>query len=119
VNAVAVASRDGEARKALAQYLEAAGFSVDQFDQPPRARPQWSLVWLTEREAHARVIDAVITSWLDEPRVWRVVVVTWRPVALRPHAERYGVRLAVLAPPVFGWNIVDPLRGGDGGPEAA
>ncbi len=116
---VALVSHDRREREALARYLEAAGFHVKQFDQPPRARPDWSLVWVTEREIHARVVETVVASWLAEPRVWRIVVVTWRPVVLRPLVEQHGVRLVVLAPPVFGWNIADPLRGGDGGPEAA
>ena len=119
MSVIALASRDPHEREALARYLEAAGFQVTQFDQPPRARPGWSLVWLTEREIHARVVETVVSSWLSEPRAWRIVVVTWRPVVLRPLVEQHGGRLVVLAPPVFGWNIADPLRGGDGGPEAA
>jgi hypothetical protein len=116
---VALASGDPRVRKELAAYLEAAGFRVEQFDQPPRAQPGWSLVWLAERDVHARVVETVATTWLTAPHTWRVVVVTWRPVVLKALADAHGTRLAVLAPPVFGWQVVDPLRGGDGDPEAA
>ena len=117
--AIALASGDARMRRELARYLEEAGFEVRQFDQPPRMQPGWSLVWLTEREVHARVVESVVTTWLASPDTWRVVVVTWRPIVLRPLADLHGTRLTVLAPPVFGWQVVDPLRGADGGPEAA
>jgi hypothetical protein len=117
--AVALASQDTRAREALAQYLKSVGFTVKQYGDPPRALPGWSLVWLTERESDSQEIERTLEAWLDEPEVWRVVVVTWRPAALRSLGERHGVRLAVLVPPVFGWNVADPLRGTDGGPEAA
>jgi hypothetical protein len=105
-------------RSDLARYLAAAGFAVHEFDQPPGPEASWSLVWLTERDVHARVVETVVASWLDVAATWRVIVVTWRPVVLRELVEAHGGRLVVLPPPVFGWQVVDPLRGTDG-PEAA
>lgn len=111
---VALASQDPRLRGELARYLVDAGFEVQEFDQPPRPHGMWALIWLTERELHARVAETVVGAWLGHGRVRRVVVVSWHPTALRALADRHRTHLVVLPPPVFGWQVVDALRADDG-----
>ena len=115
---VALASTDRRTRVELARYLAAAGFEVHEFDQPPRPHGIWSLVWLADRELHTRVAETVVRDWLAGGASRRVVIVAWRPTALRELVEQHHPRLAVLPPPVFGWQLVDALRADDRGPEA-
>ena len=116
---IALVSQEPRLRGELARYLGDAGFEVDEFDQPPRPRGIWSLVWLTERDLDPRLAESVVVAWLGQAADRRVVIVTWRPTVLRGLVERHGARLSVLPPPVFGWQVVDALRVFDPGPEAA
>jgi hypothetical protein len=117
MNTLALASRDRKVRGELARYLEAAGFVVAEHDAPPRVRPS-SLVWLTDPSSDPDEIATTASVWLAAG-VQHVVIVTWRPAMLRPLCDAHGARLAVLPPPVFGWQVVDALRADDGGPTAA
>jgi hypothetical protein len=57
-----------------------------------------------------------VRSWIKLTRAPRVVVVTSRPAALRELLLAHTARLAVLAAPAFGWDVVDALRANDSGP---
>ena len=117
---VALASFDRSTRAELARYLEASGFGVAQSELPPEAFGGGSLVWLAERDLEADVAETVVTSWLARGPRHRVVIVTWRPAALRELLDRHPSRMFVLTPPVFGWQVVDALRAsGPGEPSAA
>jgi hypothetical protein len=117
---IGLASLDARVRDELAHYLTDAGFEVSQFELPPRPTSLWALVWLAERDVQTRTVERVVGSWLRPGHGRRVVVVTWRPAALRALVDQHEGRLLVLPPPVFGWQVVDALRSTDrGGPEAA
>jgi hypothetical protein len=108
---VALVSGERRMRASLAQYLEAAGFEVRPYERPPRPpRRPWVLLWLTERGADAGTVAVAVQRWLAVRTRHRVVVVTWRPVAFVAALAAHPGRLQVLAPPVFGWQLVDALR---------
>lgn len=106
---VSLAASDRKLRHELAQYLEGAGFRVDELDTPSDPDAARALVWLTDRGDDPRAIAATVTSWL-EIGAPRIVVVAWKLAMLRALHEAYGARLAILPPPVFGWQVVDALR---------
>jgi hypothetical protein len=104
---VLLVSRDATARAELARYLANAGFDVCELDRPPASHDAASLVWLAERDDDAEV--SVVESWLAAGD-HLAVIVSWRKPALRSLVERFQDRLVVLAPPVFGYQLVDALR---------
>jgi hypothetical protein len=104
-NGVFLIARDGGE---LARYLENAGFEIRELDRPPTVHEASSLVWLTERDDEPDV--AIVEAWLDGGVDRRAIVVTWRKPALRALVDRFQDRLVVLAPPVFGYQLVDALR---------
>jgi len=106
---VVLASSDASARRDLARYLEGAGFEVHELDRPPTTHDAPSLVWLTGRDDDPDI--TVVEAWLDASAERCAVIVTWRKAALRSLLDRFADRLVVLASPVFGYQLVDALRG--------
>jgi hypothetical protein len=107
---VVLVARDASARGDLARYLAGAGFGVRDIDPAELAVPPdtGSLVWLVDRDVDPD--GELIESWLAGAADRSAVLVTWRKSALRALIERFADRLVVLAPPVFGYQLVDALR---------
>ena len=97
----------------LGRYLEDLGFDVVFVRLPARARRTGTLVWLAERDVDERVLVDAVGSWLGALPKLRAIVVTEHPARLRGTFAQRATRVRVLAAPVFGWQLVDALRGGD------
>ncbi len=109
---VTVAAADAAARAELARYLEGAGFAVHAGARPPAPRaPAGSLVWVTDDDDAPADVVRALAAWLRAAPRGHVVVVTWHLAALRPAVEALGPRALALPAPVFGWTVVDALRG--------
>jgi hypothetical protein len=104
-----LAATDRKLRRELARYLEGAGFTVEELDSPSDPDATRSLVWLTDRRDDPKAIAAMVSAWL-EIGAPRIIVVAWKLTMLRALYEAHGARLAVLPPPVFGWQVIDALR---------
>lgn len=109
---IALVSREGEARIALAPYLRKAGFDVHESDELALPSSFTALVLIFEHALSGDMLYATVRSWLKLTKAQRVVVVTWKPAALQSLAAAHE-RLVVLPAPVFGWQIVDVLRARD------
>ena len=105
---VVLVSADASSRGDLARYLAGAGFDVREVDPAAELGAAGSLVWLAD--AGDEPDSTVIESWLAAAAERCAVIVTWRKAALRALVDRFAERLAVLAPPVFGYQLVDALR---------
>jgi hypothetical protein len=105
---VVLVSRDATSRSDLATYLAGAGFAVHELDEPPSHDSARSLVWLTERDVEP---CGAVETWLANGEERSAVIVTWRRPTLLALVKRFADRLVVLAPPVFGYQLVDALRG--------
>jgi len=104
---IVLVARDATSRSALATYLAGAGFAVHELDEPPSHDSARSLVWLTDRDVEP---CASVESWLANGAERSAVIVTWRRSALLALIKRFADRLVILAPPVFGYQLVDALR---------
>jgi hypothetical protein len=115
---VTIVADDERGRADLAGYLQRSGFDVRLLDRKLRAsHVAPSVVWLTERNGDPSTVAEAIDAWLGASDGRCAVVITWRPSAFRALHELHGVRIAVLAAPVFGWQVVDALRASHhGGP---
>lgn len=105
---VALVAGADEHRSDLTQYLANAGFEVHPCEALAVAASFGAVVWLAGDGAHDLV--ARVRSWLRSTRPHRIVVVTFRPAALRALAAASPGRVVVLPAPAFGWDLVDALR---------
>jgi hypothetical protein len=106
---VALVGSAGDPRATTAAYLKNAGFDVHVYVELAVPTAFDGLVLLRDSDGDA--IAPQVRSWMKTARSLRVVVVTSKPFELRDVATMFGSRLAVLAAPVFGWEVVDALRG--------
>jgi hypothetical protein len=107
---IALVSLDTSSRGALAQYLRDAGFEVHEHDELAIPKSYSALILLAEKDLPGDMLRAHVRTWIELARARRVIVVTARPAALKELRLRHGTRLAVLAAPAFGWEVVDLLR---------
>jgi hypothetical protein len=105
---IAVISSDGATRGALAGYLRGAGFDVHECSELELASGFGALVVISQHGAEALVAE--VRALIKTTKSQRIVVVTARPSALKPLLATHAARLAVLAAPAFGWDVVDALR---------
>ena len=94
----------------LAKYLRESGFDVHVCEELAIGSAFSSLVLL----AHEMPADAVrsrVRRWLKGASTRKIVVVTPRPAAFEQMRAAHHERLFVFAPPIFGWDVVDVLRG--------
>lgn len=107
---VALVAAAGEPRRAIAAYLQRAGFEVQECDELAIPSSFEALVMISDHAtAETLVTDA--GKWLKRTKHGqRVVVVTSKPAVLKPLTTLHGDRLHVLPAPVFGWDLVDALR---------
>ena len=110
---VALVSRAGETRTALADYLTNAGFEVHPCDELDAPAAFGALVWIGAHGESSEAIEGAVRSLMKLAKTQRVVVVTSRPRALAELVASHGERLHVLPAPVFGWSLVDALRAGE------
>jgi glycerophosphoryl diester phosphodiesterase len=103
---VAIVASTSDNRSTAAAYLKSAGFDVHVYVELAVPSSFDGLVLLDDDD---RVV-AQVRSWIKASRSLRVIVVTAKPAALRELAATHPARLAVLAAPVFGWQLVDALR---------
>jgi DNA-binding response OmpR family regulator len=108
---VALVSVRDRARTVLAEYLRNSGFDVHQCEDLAIGSAFPALILLTH-EMPVDDVRARVKAWM-KPAKTRVVVVTPKPSALDELRTLYPDRLAVFPPPVFGWDVVDALRGID------
>jgi len=102
---VALVARDPETRARLAGYLQDAGFRVrDATADASRT------VWVIDKEQDPRAIIEQIRPWLDVRDARYAVIITWRPTTVRDAIGNDELRLSILVPPVFPWQLVDALR---------
>jgi len=94
----------------LVRYLEDVGFDVRPFRTPLGAPREGTLVWLTGQGTDERMVIETLRVWLGAKLKLRAIVVTDRPVRMRPAAEDARGRVVLLPAPVFGWQLVDALR---------
>lgn len=101
-------AQDPRSRTGLAGYLQRSGFEVRTLAAIPHGgRATRVLVWLTDLADGAGAIDA----WLAADGARRAIAVTARPAAFAALRAAHPGQLAVLPAPVFGWQVVDALRG--------
>jgi hypothetical protein len=109
-----VALVSSELRPELVGYLRDVGFAVRAFRAPLAAPREGTLVWLTEPDIDDRLVADTVRIWLGAKVSLRVILVSDRPVRLRDAAIDPRGRVQVLPAPIFGWQLVDCLRGRPG-----
>ena len=105
---VALIGSASDNRSTTAAYLKSAGFDVHVYVELGVPTGFEGVVLL--REGDGAAIAHQVRAWMKTARSLRVVVVTPKPFELRDVAATFGERIAVLAAPVFGWQVVDALR---------
>lgn len=111
---VALVAAADDQRLKLARYLGEAGFEVHLHEELTVATSFGAVVWLAgdggDGGDGGDVLVARVRSWLRSTRPRRIVVVTFRPSALRGLAAAHPERVILLPAPAFGWDLVDALR---------
>lgn len=97
----------------LARYLRDAGFAV-RTSELLRAKGEDAVVWLTEADVDDHLVCAEVRDWLAAKPTAVTIIISHRSTRLRALVGSTGARLAVLPAPVFGWQLVDVLRGEPG-----
>jgi len=110
---LALIASAGDERDALRTYLAGAGFDVHICERLAVPTAFASLVLIGDAASSEAAIARTVRSWIKLARSARIVVVTFKPTALRGIASAYSRRLAVLAAPAFAWDVVDALRATD------
>lgn len=101
----------------LVRYLRDLGFVVRSFRAPTAAPREGTLVWLTTHDLDERLAVDALRVWLGAKPELRAILVSDRPVRLREAVDDARGRVQLLPAPIFGWQLVDCLRGQDpGGP---
>lgn len=95
----------------LATYLRDVGFEVRSFRAPMAAPREGTLVWLTEPDVDERMAADSVRDWLGAKSALRAILVSDRPVRLRTAVDDARGRVQLLPAPIFGWQLVDCLRG--------
>jgi hypothetical protein len=106
---VALVSEAGEARAALAAYLESAGFEVHPCDELALPAAFSALVAISATDSTEDLV-ACVRSWMKLTKSQQIVVVTPKPTLFKQLVAASGDRLHVLPAPAFGWELVDALR---------
>jgi hypothetical protein len=109
MSVVALAST--EPHDELVRYLEDLGFEVRPVGTPRDAPREGTLVWITDRADDDRSVIDTVRVWLGAKTKLRAIIVTDRPVRLKAASDAQRGRVLLLAAPVFGWQLVDALRG--------
>jgi hypothetical protein len=109
---VAVIAAASNTRDMFAAYLRDAGFEVHVTSELGIATAFTGVVLIDAPDDAASALVANVRARIRATRTQRVVVVTSKPRVLNDLAIVHGDRLVVLAAPVFGWHVVDALRGG-------
>jgi len=105
---VALIARSDTPRIKIADYLRDGGFTVMECDDM-LAPTKFAGIVIVDDRTLPEPIRTRVETWLELGAGPRIVVVSIRPAAWRHLCLLYD-RLAVLAAPAFGWEIVDALR---------
>jgi hypothetical protein len=108
-SAVALVARADASRTQIGLYLRDAGFEVLECEELAIVSRFIGIV-LVDHASGEGAAHAQVRSWLESAAPLRVVVISSKPVRWRTLSLVFGDRLTVLAPPAFGWDIVDALR---------
>ena len=100
----------------LVRYLRDLGFQVRAFRAPTAAPREGTLVWLTAHDVDERLAIDALRVWLGAKPELRAILVSDRPMRLREAADDSRGRVQLLPAPIFGWQLVDCLRGQAPGP---
>jgi hypothetical protein len=104
---VVLVAPDDDVSRALAAYLQKAGFGVERARSAGRCT---AVVRVVAEGTSRSALEAAVRAHLAAQQPHTIIVVTPQPAALEALARRYRGRLHVLPAPAFGWDIVDALR---------